>query len=78
MSTCGRSAGLCTAVRGYAGDDGGPRPQRGTGASAQLREPDGGQRQRIDITRPATMRPNPMAKFHTPSVVRKPILSPAT
>ena len=37
-----------------------------------------GQRQRIDITRPATIRPNPMAKFQGPMVDMNGMLSPAT
>ncbi|GAB3353228.1 hypothetical protein GCM10027300_19510 [Modestobacter lapidis] len=37
-----------------------------------------GQRQRIDITRPATMAPNPMAKFHEFSEAMNGICSPAT
>jgi hypothetical protein len=53
------------------GRDGGLGGAGGRGAA-------GGQRQRIDSTRPATMAPNPIAKFHTPSVVMKAILSPAT
>ncbi len=36
------------------------------------------QRQRIDMTRPATMRPKPMAKFHALSEDMNGICSPAT
>jgi hypothetical protein len=36
------------------------------------------QRQRIDITRPATISPNPMAKFHGPMADMNGMLSPAT
>ena len=36
------------------------------------------QRQRIDMTRPATIRPNPMAKFHALSPDMNGMLSPAT
>ncbi len=37
-----------------------------------------GQRQRIDMTRPATMAPKPMAKFHADSETMNGIRSPAT
>ena len=36
------------------------------------------QRQRIDITRPTTMAPKPIAKFQAPSETISGILSPAT
>jgi hypothetical protein len=58
------------------GDDTGPCPEEDRGL-------DGGngavgQRQRIDMIRPATMPPKPMAKFQAPIDTMKPILSPAT
>src|SRR4051794_28170600 len=61
------------------GNDEGPRPQegrgpavgRGAGATAR-------QRQRIDITRPATIAPKPMAKFQAPMDTMNGMRSPAT
>ena len=38
----------------------------------------GRQRQRIDMISPATMAPNPMAKFHADSDIMNGIRSPAT
>ena len=38
----------------------------------------GGQRQRIDMIRPATIAPNPIAKFHTPRDAMNGMRSPAT
>ena len=57
MSTCGRSIGLCTAV--HRPTTKAPTPG---GARAWV---DGGrcQRQRIDMTSPATMAPKPIAKL---------------
>ncbi len=58
---------------GSPGNDEGPRPGgRGPVVSAV------GQRQRIDMTRPATMAPNPIAKFQAPSEVISGMRSPAT
>jgi hypothetical protein len=47
---------------------------RGTGAS----RPMPGQRQRMDMTRPITMAPKPIAKFHAPSDTINGMRSPAT
>ena len=43
-----------------------------------LRGRGGGQRQRMDITRPTTIAPKPIAKFQAPSDTISGILSPAT
>jgi hypothetical protein len=60
------------------GNDEGPRPPEGDEGLG--RKPFGRerQRQRIDMIRPATMRPNPMAKFHTSSDAMKGMRSLAT
>ena len=59
------------------GDDTGPRPGSGQGpVDSAVERFD--QRQRIDMTSPATMAPNPMAKFQAPRDTMKPIRSPAT
>jgi hypothetical protein len=54
-----------------------PVPERDRGLWTAA-EQAAGQRQRIDITRPATMAPKPIAKFQAPSEFMNPILSPAT
>ena len=48
----------------------------GTGASVEGLT--SGYLQRIDMTRPSTMAPKPMAKFHAPSETMNGIWSPAT
>ena len=65
--------GLCTAS--YPGHDEGPRPRKGRGPAGRRGRC---QRQRIDMTRPATMAPKPMAKFHAPSDTMNGMRSPAT
>ena len=55
-------------------DDEGPRPREGTKASGSAPS----QRQRMDITRPPTIAPKPIAKFHAPIDTMKGIRSPAT
>jgi hypothetical protein len=59
----------------HTGDDRGPRPLTGTGASGKAVCC---QRQRIDMTSPATIAPKPIAKFHAPSETMNGIWSPAT
>jgi hypothetical protein len=59
-------------------DDRGPRPVRGARASVRAGVERAGQRQRIDMTRPATIAPKPMAKFHADSDTMSGIRSPAT
>ena len=87
MSTCGRRRCLCTACGSPrnrpppGGNDEAPVPM-GTRASKPPARPAGQegplQRQRIDMTSPATMAPKPIAKFHADSVTMNGILSPAT
>ena len=72
------------------GDDEGPRPGRGEGLGvwAALQGPPSSvrgvgqkgalQRQRIDMTRPITIAPKPMAKFQADNETMNGILSPAT
>ena len=80
MSTCGRSVGLCTAPS--AGTAKAPVPGGGRGPGVAAFLPEGreivDQRQRIDMTRPATMAPKPMAKFQAPSDTMIGMRSPAT
>ncbi len=80
MSTCGRSVRLCTVTshRTDPRDDEGPRPHEGTRAWAEGLCREGAQRQRIDMTRPATIAPKPMAKFHADSDTMNGMRSPAT
>ena len=75
MSTCGRSSRLCTAPQ--SGTTKAPVP-RGTRAVGRKRRSGAAQRQRIDMIKPATMAPKPIAKFHADSDTMKGMRSPAT
>lgn len=55
-------------------DDGGPRPG---GTRASVLRGAGSYRQRIDMIRPTTIAPKPMAKFHADSDTMNGISSPA-
>ena len=55
-----------------------PPPRNGMRASGSAGAGRGRQRQRIDMIRPATMAPNPMAKFHAESDTMSGMRSPAT
>ena len=73
MSTCGRKRSSVHSV--IPRNDTGPRPPRGARAcGSEGRD----QRQRMDITRPATIAPKPIAKFQAPSVTMNGMRSPAT
>ncbi len=67
----GGDGGLVTCWNGSAAGSRAERARRrGSGVLAQ--------RQRIDMTRPTTMRPKPMAKFHALSETMNGMRSPAT
>ncbi len=53
-----------------------PHPSHARGGT--LQEGRASQRQRIDMTRPATMAPKPIAKFHADSETMNGMRSPAT
>jgi hypothetical protein len=72
MSTCGRTVGLCTAVNPRTTKA--PAPDGGEGLRYRVLR----QRQRMDMTRPTTMAPNPIPKFHGPRVTMNGMRSPAT
>ncbi len=87
MSTCGPPAGLCTAVDTPARAPPAPWCRDPGTHEAPVPGGDGGlvadavvlaHRQRIDMTRPTTMRPKPMAKFHASSETMNGMRSPAT